>query len=187
MSGRSILASGPEAIGTSWWSALLLGAVLVLSGLFVLANLTLATAISAFLFGIVLLVAGASEILQAFSAQHWHGFFLRLLIGALYGVGGVMLVMDPLGASVFMTLVFAVALIASGVVRLFQAYQYWEWYGWLLVLSGIVGIVAGLVILSQWPISGIWVLGMLIGVDLLLHGIWWITLGLHLRQEPGAS
>ena len=49
--------------------------------------------------------------------------------------------------------------------------------------SGIVGIAAGLVILAKWPVSGLWVLGLLVGIDLLLHGVWWISLGGRLRRE----
>jgi uncharacterized membrane protein HdeD (DUF308 family) len=76
-----------------------------------------------------------------------------------------------------------VALIASGVVRLFQAFQYWQWFGVLLLASGIIGILAGLVILAKWPISGLWVIGFVVGVDLLFHGVWWIVLGWRLREE----
>ena len=94
-----------------------------------------------------------------------------------------MLITDPARASVVLTLVFALSLIASGFVRIFQAIQYWQWFGWLLLVSGIVEIVAGLVILSKWPLSGLWVLGFVVGIDLLLHGLWWISLGGRLRQE----
>src|SRR5690606_11203784 len=99
-----------------------------------------------------------------FSAPHWRGLFLRILMGALYVIAGLMLVADPLGASIVLTLMFAIAWIASGVVRLFQSYLYWEWSGWLLLLSGVVGIVAGLIVLSKWPVSGLWVLGLLVGI-----------------------
>ncbi|HVJ79238.1 MAG TPA: DUF308 domain-containing protein, partial [Hyphomicrobium sp.] len=75
------------------------------------------------------------------------------------------------------------ALIASGIVRIVQAVQYWEWFGGLLLFSGIVGILAGAIILSKWPVSGLWVLGAVVGVDLLLHGFWWISLGSRLRRE----
>ena len=98
-----------------------------------------------------------------------------------------MLVMDPLGSSVILTLIFGVALVASGVVRLFQAFQYWQWFGWLLLASGLVGILAGLVILAKWPISGLWVIGFVVGVDLLFHGVWWIVLGWRLREEQRAD
>lgn len=183
MAYKTATTTNPANETTSWWGALLLGAVFILTGLFVLGNMALATAISAMFFGIVLLIAGGAEVVQGFSAPHWRGFFLRLLIGALYAIGGLMLVADPLRASIVLTLVFAIAWIASGVVRLFQSYLYWEWSGWLLLLSGVVGIVAGLVVLSKWPVSGLWVLGLLIGIDLLMHGVWWISLGLQLRQE----
>jgi uncharacterized membrane protein HdeD (DUF308 family) len=71
-------------------------------------------------------------------------------------------------------------------VRIFQSFQYWEWFGWLLLISGIVGTLAGLVILAKWPLSGLWVLGFVVGIDLVLHGVWWISLGGRLRHERSA-
>lgn len=167
----------------SWWGAILVGAIFILAGIFVLGDVAAATVISAFLIGILVLVAGAAEVFQAFSAQYWRGFLLRLLIGVLYIIAGLMLVTDPARASITLTLVFALALIASGVVRIVQAVQYWEWFGALLLISGLVGIAAGLIILSKWPISGLWVLGAVVGIDLLLHGLWWLSLGSRLRRE----
>ena len=160
----------------SWWGAILVGAIFILAGIFVLGDVAAATVISAFLIGILVLVAGAAEVFQAFSAQYWRGFLLRLLIGVLYIIAGLMLVTDPARASITLTLVFALALIASGVVRIVQAVQYWEWFGALLLISGLVGIAAGLIILSKWPISGLWVLGAVVGIDLLLHGLWRLSL-----------
>ncbi len=186
MVDKSIIGARPVAGGTSWWGAVLLGFVFIFAGLFLLGDVARATVISAMLIGVILLVAGASEVFHAFSAPHWRGLFLRLLIGALYIVCGITLVADPLAASVMLTFLFAVALIASGVVRIFQAFQYWQWAGWLLLVSGVVGILAGFVILSKWPISGLWVLGFLVGIDLLLHGFWWVSLGWQLRREPRA-
>ncbi|WP_052699357.1 HdeD family acid-resistance protein [Hyphomicrobium sp. 99] len=186
MTVRPILETHSPSSDPSWWGAILLGAVFILAGLIVLGDVVAATVISAFIIGIVLLVAGASEVFQSFSAPHWRGFLLRLLVGLLYAVCGLMLVSNPAAASVALTLVFALALIASGVVRIVQAVEYWQWFGWLLLVSGIVGIAAGLVILSKWPVSGLWVLGLVVGIDLLLHGFWWITLGAGLRRDNRA-
>lgn len=172
-----------EASDPGWWGAILVGVIFVFGGLFVLGDLVAATVISAFLIGILLIVAGFSEVFQAFSAQHWRGFMLRLLVGVLYAICGIMLVTDPARGSVVLTLVFALSLIASGFVRIFQAIQYWDWFGPLLLISGIVGIAAGGVILAKWPISGLWVLGLVVGIDLLFHGLWWISLGGRLRRE----
>jgi uncharacterized membrane protein HdeD (DUF308 family) len=187
MVDKSIAHSSPNLTTTSWWGALLLGIVFVAAGLFILGDVVLATVISAIVIGVILLVAGASEILHAFSAPHWRGFALRLLIGALYGICGAALISDPLGASVAITFVLAVALIVSGAGRIMQSFQYWRWSGPLLLLSGIIGIVAGFVILAKWPVSGLWVVGTLVGIDLLLHGAWWMALGWQLRREPRAA
>ncbi|HET6387950.1 HdeD family acid-resistance protein [Hyphomicrobium sp.] len=185
MTVRPIMETRPQE-DPSWWGAILLGAVFIIAGLIVLGDVVAATVISAFLIGIVLIIAGISEVFQSFSAPHWRSFFWRLLIGLLYAVAGLMLVTNPAGASIALTLVFALALIASGIVRIVQAMEYWQWFGWLLLASGIVGIAAGLVILSKWPISGLWVLGLVVGIDLLVHGFWWITLGLGLRRDSRA-
>ncbi|MFZ1105260.1 MAG: HdeD family acid-resistance protein [Hyphomicrobiaceae bacterium] len=171
-----------SAWGTSWWQSVLLGIVFMIAGLFVLRNAVLATVVSAIVFGIALLVAGLFEIVQAFWAEHWSGLFWRLLVGALYAVGGAVLVADPLAASVLLTLVFSVALIASGVMRIYLALAYWHRYGWLLLASGIVGVLAGLVVLLKWPLSGLWVFGLVVGIDLVLHGAWWVVSGLAARR-----
>ena len=174
-----------EAImGRSWWQPIVLGIVLIVAGLFMLRNAVAATVISAIVFGIALLVAGIVEIIYSFWAPHWGRFFWGLLVGAFYAIAGAVLVADPLAASVLLTLVFAAAMIASGAVRIFLAVQDWQPFGWLLLASGIVGILAGLVILAKWPLSGLWVFGLVVGIDLLLHGIWWVAHGWTARHEP---
>jgi uncharacterized membrane protein HdeD (DUF308 family) len=43
-----------------------------------------------------------------------------------------------------------------------------------MLLSGIFGVVAGLIIIAGWPMSGLWLLGLLLGIDLLSHGFAWL-------------
>jgi uncharacterized membrane protein HdeD (DUF308 family) len=160
-----------------------LGVVLILAGLFVLRSAVAATVVSAIIFGVALLVAGLFEIVQAFWAPHWSGVLWRVLVGALYAIGGAVLISDPIAASVVLTLAFALALIASGAVRIFLAITHWDSFGWLLLSSGIIGMLAGLVILFKWPLSGLWVFGLVVGVDLLVHGTWWVMSGWAGREK----
>lgn len=171
---------------TSRWQSILLGIVLMLAGLFVLRNAVAATVVSAIVFGVSLLVTGLFEIVQSFWAPYWAHRFWRLLLGALYAVGGAILIADPLAASVLLTLVFAAALIASGMARIYVAVSEWDRFSWLLLTSGVVGILAGLVILAKWPLSGLWVFGLVVGIDLLLHGSWWFVSGSLGRQDTAA-
>jgi len=170
-------------IAGSPWGAVWLGGVLVLAGLFVLADIAAAKTASTLLFGLALLAAGTFEIVHAFWAPHWGAFFLRLLLGLFYAISGAMLTAYPLASSNLLSIAFAAALIASGVVRLCLAREYWPRHGGLLLASGIVGILAGLIVLIKWPIDGLWALGLVIGIDLLLHGVWWIMFGLSLRRQ----
>src|SRR6266403_1625095 len=70
-----------------------------------------------------------------------------IVLGVLYIVGGIVLVSQPVAGSLILTYVLGVVLFASGCVRLYVGIRYWAEAGWLIFLSGIFGILAGLVIL----------------------------------------
>ena len=54
----------------------------------------------------------------------------------------------------------------------------WVW----VVISGLVTLVLGVIILAHWPVSAVYALGILLGVDLVFAGASWIRLGLGLRN-----
>ena len=54
-------------------------------------------------------------------------------------------------------------------------------WGWQAA-DGIITLVLGLLVLAQWPASGLWVIGLLVGIDLILYGGAWIALALKLRS-----
>lgn len=165
-----------------WWIAALLGAGLIVLALIVFGNLMAATIASTILFGSLLIVGGAFQVMHAFSERGWGGFALSLLIGLLYLATGLVMAINPIAGSLALTIVFAAFLLASGVVRIVLALRFWRMAGWLLLLSGVIGVLAGLVIMTGYPMTGLWVLGLVLGVDLLMHGIWWLAIGLMLRS-----
>ncbi len=55
-------------------------------------------------------------------------------------------------------------------------------WGWQAV-DGIITLVLGVLVLSQWPVSGLWVIGLFIGIDLIFYGGAWIALALGLRSS----
>jgi uncharacterized membrane protein HdeD (DUF308 family) len=171
-------------LGRSWWQPIALGTVLILVGLFVLRDALAAKVLSAIAFGIALLAAGISEIAESFLAPHWRGLVWRLLVGALYAFGGAVLLADPVAGSVILALVFALAMFASGAVRIHLAVQDWRLLNLLLLASGMVGVLAGVVLVAKWPLDGLRAFGLLVGLDLVLHGTWWALLGWTMRHEP---
>jgi uncharacterized membrane protein HdeD (DUF308 family) len=172
--------------GSRWWLSILLGIVLILAGLFVLRDAVAAKVVSAVAFGVALLLAGLFEIVQSLWAPDWSVVLWRAAVGALYAIGGGALIADPLAASEVVTLAFAAALVASGAVRVFLAMTHSQPLAWLLSASGTLGIVGGLVILFKWPLSGLWVFGLAVGADLLLHGAWWVASGWAERESSQA-
>ena len=55
-------------------------------------------------------------------------------------------------------------------------------WGWLL-FNGIVTVLLGLAIWRQWPASGLWVVGMLVGIELIVNGVTWSVLAVGVRTR----
>ena len=72
----------------------------------------------------------------------------------------------------------------SGFVRIFLAMQMKEGtpWGWV-ALSGVITVLVGGMILAQWPVSSLFVLGVILGIDLIFAGIGWISMGLALKNR----
>jgi uncharacterized membrane protein HdeD (DUF308 family) len=49
--------------------------------------------------------------------------------------------------------------------------------------DGIITFVLGMLVLAQWPASGLWVIGLFIGIDLIFYGAAWMALALGLRAS----
>jgi uncharacterized membrane protein HdeD (DUF308 family) len=74
------------------------------------------------------------------------------------------------------------ALVVGGVIRIVLALQHRNIAAWgLILLSGIVSIVVGYLLYATLPWSGLWVLGTLIAVELLIQGSSWLYFGIALR------
>lgn len=75
-------------------------------------------------------------------------------------------------------------------MRLILAFSIREGMSWTsVVLSGLVTLLLGVIILVHWPVSSLFVLGVLLGVDLVIIGIGWIFVGFGLRRlaQPTTS
>jgi uncharacterized membrane protein HdeD (DUF308 family) len=179
--------SGGEASAKSWWLYLLLGIVLLIAGVIVLGDLVVASVVSAIFIGWVILIAGVLEIVHAFSARGWKGFLLDLLLGILYVVGGWMLISNPLAASVSITLAIGVIWIVSGIFRMALSGSIGQEGGWAIFFSGLLAVLAGAIILARWPASGLWVLGLLLGIDLIVYGIAWISYSFAVRSKGAVA
>jgi uncharacterized membrane protein HdeD (DUF308 family) len=103
---------------------------------------------------------------------------LGLLVGLLYLATGVVLWVNPIGGVVALTVFLAAVLVVDGVFRSILAFQIRPRPGWIwLLIGGIIGIILGVMIWQQLPSSAVWVLGLLLGINLVLSGVTFLMLG----------
>lgn len=167
--------------GKSIW-ALVLGVALIAGGLLAISYPTITTLYSTTFFGVLLLISGGVQAGSAVWARGWDGFFLHLLIGLLYLFLGMILVERPLISAIEWTLLLAIFFVAAGLVRMIAALSLrFSGWGWSL-LNGVVTLALGLLIWRGWPGSGLWVIGTLVGIEMLFSGWALVMLGLAARS-----
>jgi uncharacterized membrane protein HdeD (DUF308 family) len=171
----------PHEIVQYWGWFLVFGIALLLLGIVAVVRSATATIVSMVFFGWLLLLACGIEIAQAIVVGHWAGFFYHLMAAILFGVTGFLLVTRPVLSAEVLTMLMAAFFLIGG---LFQAIaSVWVMlpgWGWHLA-DGVITFVLGLLVLAQWPASGLWVIGLFIGIDLIVYGAAWIALALSLR------
>ncbi|GHE71087.1 hypothetical protein GCM10019059_33560 [Camelimonas fluminis] len=166
-----------------WGWLLALGLLMSALGVIGFVMLPWLTLVTVWWIGALLLVGGGAQVVDAFSEKNWGPFALHLLIAVLYMVAGAIVIWNPVLGALTLTLMVAVALMVIGVLRCIMAFQVrpaGNW--WLLLLSGLLSIVLGVMIYGQWPASGIWVLGLFFAIELLSEGIAFIALALAARK-----
>ena len=116
-----------------------LGVVYVIAGAIALGSVVLATVATVFVVGVMMLIAGIAEVINAFQIKTWGKFFLWLLLGALYIIAGFVTFENPLLAAALLTLLLGFSLVASGIMRIVLAFSMKEEMPWIWVaVSGAI-------------------------------------------------
>jgi uncharacterized membrane protein HdeD (DUF308 family) len=155
---------------------------LIVLGTIALGTSVVATLVSVLFIGWLLVIGGAMQAVHAFSVRQWAGFFLRLFAGLLTLIVGLMLVGNPAAGAVSLTLLIAAFFMVGGLFRITAALTHQlPGRAWIL-LSGAVTLFLGILIWAEWPVSGLWVIGTFVGIDMLFDGWSLVTLGLAVRK-----
>lgn len=148
------------------------GIALVILGMIAISLTTMTTVVSVIFLGTLILIGGIVILIDAFSFwwKKWSAFFLLLLLGIAYLLVGFMLIESPILASVSLTLFLGIFYLIAGIFRVIYSLSVrTPSWGWDL-LSGILSLVLGVLIVSSWPQSGLYIIGLFIGIDLLFTG-----------------
>lgn len=141
-------------------------------------------AASTVFFGAALLVAAAAQLVLAFSSDTAGQFFLKLLLGILYGIAGFCLIALPGMGVVTLTAMLGAMLIAEAVVETVLGFSVpaGTGKGWFF-FSGFFSLLLGVLILAQWPVSALWAIGTMVGAAVLFNGITRMVTSSWVRSE----
>jgi uncharacterized membrane protein HdeD (DUF308 family) len=176
------------ALSRNWGWLLALGILMIILGVFAIGAPAVATVAVQLALGWILMIGGIAQGIHAFMVKGWGGFLLELLSAALYLVVGILLLVNPVEGALALTIVLAVFLIVEGIFKLIMAFRVRDHRGWgWLLASGILSLILGVLIWAEWPASGVWVIGLLVGIQLLFTGWSLVMLALAARAHRQAT
>ncbi len=185
-----ILTHELKHLSSHWLWVLLLGVLLALAGAaaIIVPPATVGTTlVVTIVLGALLMVGGVATIVSAFWIGRWSGFLVQLLVGIVYLACGFVITEKPVVSAMAMTIFIAVSFIVLGVFRSVGALVlHFPQWGWAL-LNGAITLLAGILIYRQLPLDALWVIGLLVGLEMLFNGWTWIMLALVLRRIHKAA
>ena len=166
-------------ITTFWWLFVLFGLVTLGVGVFFVVSPHETLSTFTVIAGIFLLVDGVLAIFASiFSKGDGRG--LLAIIGVLSALAGLVLIKKPFDTLVVFTLIIGAWFVVAGIVRFVAAFASPEGRGGNIV-TATLDVIAGIVILS-WPDLGLSTVAVIIGIVLILRGLFFIVSGWQLRK-----
>jgi uncharacterized membrane protein HdeD (DUF308 family) len=147
------------------------GVLIVVAGILALLSPLVAGLAIAMTVGVLLIASGISRLVLAFRMGSFgHGLLVFLLGVLAIFIGGYM-VSRPGMALGTLTLVLAVYFAVDGVFQIVWAFRLRPIKGWgWSLFSGIVSLALGVMIWRQFPVSGVWAVGTLAGIQMVFGG-----------------
>jgi uncharacterized membrane protein HdeD (DUF308 family) len=164
-----------EGLERSWKLLMFVGVAAIVIGAIAILVPAVASVGTAIFIGWILLILGAFLVAAAFSAHSVGSLVVRLIWAALTVVVGVWLIVEPHNGTLTLTLVLGLYFLFMGLTRIVVAFIGRGQQGAGLVgLSGVAGLLIGVLVLAKWPDSADWAIGLLVGIDLIFAG-WTLT------------
>lgn len=169
-----------------WKAYLIEGILLLVFGFAAILLPLLASLTIAILLGWLFLISGVAGLAFSFWARQGPGFWWSLISAILAVIVGVLLIAQPVQGILTLTFVIGVYFLAEGVATIMYALQHRgrmsERWGWMLA-AGVLDILVAFIIISGWPGTAAWAIGLLVGINLVFGGTSLIALALAARNK----
>jgi uncharacterized membrane protein HdeD (DUF308 family) len=118
----------------------------------------------------ILMLGGLTHLLTLWHASTLLGAARSIAIGLLYFAAGLVLLRQPVWAVTSLTVVIGLVLLAEGVIGVI-AYVSGDHRTGSELLTAIVALALGAMVINGWPLSSVWAIGTVVGVNLLVAGV----------------
>lgn len=156
--------------------AVIMGIILIVLGAMMLSAPVVAGMASVLMIGSIMIIAGIAEIMKGVNTVSGMSKAFWILVGVLTILCGAIVCAHPIFGLGFLTLLLAIYFFTDGVVKIGAAFKYSVRKAWF-VTSGILSFILAFIIWSNWPLSGGWVVGVLVGVNFVTTGILTLVAG----------
>jgi uncharacterized membrane protein HdeD (DUF308 family) len=173
--GASLDPEVREGLSRSWKALMVVGIGAIVLGCIAILVPAVASVGTAIFIGWLLLVVGAVLVAAAFSAHSVGTLVVRMLWAVLTVIVGLWLLVEPHNGTLTLTFVLGVYFLFMGLTRITVAFVgRGRPNAGLVGLSGVAGLLIGILILAKFPSSADWAIGLLVGIDLIFAG-WTLT------------
>jgi uncharacterized membrane protein HdeD (DUF308 family) len=132
----------------------------------------------------IILFGGVGKLIYAVQTRSERGFIWKFLLSILYITTGMFLLFDPLEGILSLTLTLGIFLLIEGLFESIFAFQVRPQSNWIWLLSnGITTLLLGGLIWLEWPLSGEFAIGLLVGISLIFSGFSRILLSVAIRSS----
>jgi uncharacterized membrane protein HdeD (DUF308 family) len=163
-----------ETIQTYWGLFLAQGVMMMILGVLAVIWPQISTVAVDIYIGWMFLLSGIVGLATMFLAPSVSAFLWSLVTAALSLVVGVLLLWHPVEGTVSLTLVLIAFFIAEGVFQIAAAIRYRDAFpdswGWM-VMSGVTDLILAWLMISGWPGTAVWALGLIAGANLITSGL----------------
>jgi uncharacterized membrane protein HdeD (DUF308 family) len=182
----------PQSWWSSWGVPMLVGVISLMAGILAIAWPDVTLLALALIAGINLVVLSAFLIGGTLADDEAQDKTLRVVLGVLGVIAGLIVIRRPGETLLVLIIAVGIWLVLDGIVDIVRAFLRGEQHRVLLVLSGLIDVVLGIVILS-WPKLGLGTLAVLIGIGFVVRGImlmvgaWQLRSALHHARDAGLT
>jgi uncharacterized membrane protein HdeD (DUF308 family) len=164
---------------------LIQGIVLIAAGVLAIIYPVLSSVAVVILLGWLLIISGIAQGISLLGARHVPHFWLQLVSVILALLIGFLFLRDPAQGLLTVTLLLIVFFMIEGISKVVFALTIRPFpnWGWLLA-SGLVGIVLSLILWASLPVTALWLVGLLLGIQLISVGAALTQLAWQVRKNP---